>query len=577
MRTAKTIIPILFLMMAAWGFSWADGETGALPPKDSETAVVVPVESAPPVPPPVAEPVAAPPVVDAPVDKTPAAPPLTAAEPVDTPKAESEQKPVESVAKAKPSPMNVTLGDFIRLVMERNEAVLSQDQDYRISQSKIDNERAVFEPEFVNSWQRSDDHAKYSNEDKTSILFSSEKDEKTADVSAMVEGKIPTGAKLKAGYTLREYRDRASSNSDEQYKGYLGLEITQPLLKGAGDASSAGIAVASADSQLSFQALRSKRTDVGVNALSGCWDLYAAMEKLAIRKASSHIAQIILDDNRVRFRLGKMSESEIMEAEAGLAKRKSQESRARQDVVSAMNRVRIFVSLSDARKPLFIDFTDHLKTDRVKPVFDDAAVQAFKNRPEYLAAKMKVDREDILIRYAENQRWPQLDLSGSYGLNGLGDSPGESWTDQTREDYHTWKVGATLTIPLMGGLRTRSELDIARSHKRQAILELKSVETDILNRVDTAIKELLSAYEQLDYSTRAREVYQRLLDVEMVMLSAGRSNSRSVLDKEEDLNYAKEQEVESFIYCKKADLALSAAQGLLLGRYGIDVPEERFE
>jgi len=559
MRTVTKIIPILFLVLTATCPSWSDGENVPIAPAAPvvvDSAKVVPAEL-----PPAAVPVAVAPVVSE----------TKEAAPVEV------KKPTADPAKSSLTPFHVTLDGFIRLVMERNEAVLSQNLDFQISREKISNERAVYEPEFVNSWQRSDDHAKYSNEDKTSILFASEKDERTADVSAMVEGKIPTGAKVKAGYTLREYKDRAASDPDEQYKSYLGVEITQPLLKGAGDTSASGIAVATADSKLTFQAMRQKRMEISMNALSGCWDLYAAMEKLSIRKASSQIAQTILDDNHVRFKLGKMSESEILEAEAGHAKRKSQESRAKQDVITAMNRVRTYVSLSDSNVPLTIDFSAYLKSERIKPEFSETVAEAFKNRPEYLAAKMKIDREDVLIRYAQNQRWPQLDLIGSYGLNGLGDSPGDSWTDETNGDYHTWKVGASLTIPLMGGLKTRSELAIAQHHKRQAILELKSAETDIVNRVDTALKEVISAYEQVDYSTRAREVYQRLLGSEMVMLNAGRSNSRSVLDKEEDLNYAKEQEVDSFVYSKKAELALSMAQGLLLGRYGIDVSEERFE
>ncbi|MFA6011105.1 MAG: TolC family protein [Desulfobacteraceae bacterium] len=559
MRTVTKIIPILFLVLTAACPSWSDGENVPIAPAAPvvvDSAKVVSAELSP-----AAVPAAVAPVVSE----------TKEAAPVEV------KKPSADPVKSSLTPFHVTLDGFIRLVMERNEAVLSQNLDFQISREKINNERAVYEPEFVNSWQRSDDHAKYSNEDKTSILFASEKDERTADVSAMIEGKIPTGAKLKAGYTLREYSDRAASDPDEQYKSYLGVEITQPLLKGAGDTSASGIAVAKADSKLTFQAMRQKRMEISMNALAGCWDLYAAMEKLSIRKASSQIAQTILDDNHVRFKLGKMSESEILEAEAGHAKRKSQESRAKQDVITAMNRVRTYVSLSDSNVPLSIDFSAYLKSERIKPEFSDTVAEAFKNRPEYLAAKMKIDREDVLIRYAENQRWPQLDLIGSYGLNGLGDSPGDSWSDETNGDYHTWKVGASLTIPLMGGLKTRSELSIAQHHKRQAILELKSAETDIVNRVDTALKEVLSAYEQVDFSTRAREVYQRLLGSEMVMLNAGRSNSRSVLDKEEDLNYAKEQEVESFVYSKKAELALSMAQGLLLGRYGIDVSEERFE
>lgn len=471
-------------------------------------------------------------------------------------------------------PSVLTLKDIASLVMEKNQMVLSQHLDYDISKETITSEKSVFEPEFVNSYERGNDHAKYSNEDKTSILFASEKDEKTADLNAVVKGKIPTGASIQAGYTLREYQDRAGSSSDDQFKSYLGLEITQPLLKGAGNTISAGIRVAEKDATLSFQTLRQKRMETALKALYACWDLYAAQEKLAIRQASVKIAKTILDDNRERFKLGKMAETEILEAEAGLAKRKSHESRARQDVISALNQVKTYISLTDTNAALTIDFSDHVNAEPMKPGFEASMNDALSHRPEYLAAKQKIEREDILVTYAKNQLWPQLDLTGSYGINGLGDSFDDSWADQTDEDYHTWKVGASLTIPLMGGMKTRSALSIARHHKRQAILALKSVEVDTANRVDTAVKDVYNALEQVDYSLHARKVYQRLLDVEMVKLDAGQSNSRSLLDKEEDLNQSRESEVDSFAYSKKAELNLELARGVLLARYGVDISED---
>ncbi|MBU1171019.1 MAG: TolC family protein [Proteobacteria bacterium] len=566
MKTITTYILAVLIVLVSFCPSWADENEGTGIPVDAEGAQVVPGDTALDTPPLVTPPDVAP--------RDQGARDLAAPDKKKTP--DTSQK-IEKDPAQKTFFGILALKDFVRLVMEKNETVLAQHLDYQISQETITGERAVFEPEFVNSYQRSNDHSKYSNEDKTSILFASEKDERAADFNAMVEGKIPTGAKLKAGYTLREYKDRASSTAQDQFKGYLGLEITQPLLKGGGDAIVASIKVAKMDSKLAFQALRLKRMETALNALSSCWDLYGAKEKLAIRKASVQIAQTILTDNRERFKLGKMAETEILEAEAGLAKRKSQESRGQQDLISAMNQVRTYVSLSDASVPLMIDFSDHEKIERIFPDLNDSVNDALKNRPEYLAAKKKINRENILIRYAENQRWPQLDLTGSYGINGLGDSPGDSWTDELNEDYHTWKVGATLTIPLLGGLKTRSELAIAEHHKRQALLQLKSAEVEIANRVDTSVKEVYSAFEQVDYSIRARKVYQRLLDVELVMLDAGRSNSRSVLDKEEDLNYARESEIENVVYSKKAVLGLDMAQGLLLKHYGIDVSEEGLE
>jgi hypothetical protein len=61
------------------------------------------------------------------------------------------------------------------------------------------------------------------------------------------------------------------------------------------------------------------------------------------------------------------------------------------------------------------------------------------------------------------------------------------------------------------------------------------------------------------------------------MLDAGRSNSRLVLDKEEDLNFARESEVDSFVYGKKAQVSLDMAQGLLLSRYDVDLREDAGE
>ena len=80
------------------------------------------------------------------------------------------------------------------------------------------------------------------------------------------------------------------------------------------------------------------------------------------------------------------------------------------------------------------------------------------------------------------------------------------------------------------------------------------------------------------YSTRlqaenyktARKIEQGLLEVELEKLTSGKSNSRSVLEKEEDLNYAKEAELDSILNHRKAILSLWVAEGSLLNRFGVD-------
>jgi outer membrane protein TolC len=467
----------------------------------------------------------------------------------------------------------MSLKRFVELVVERNTTIQSQDLDFKISIEAIRREKAEFEPEFLTSYQQGGQKVKYSREERASLeLFGNELDEFSESYKASIESKVPTGATMKLGLNMKASRDLNMDEGD-QYKSFMGFEITQPLLKGGGVAAVANIDAAEVDSDIAFQEYRQKLLHTVLNAVAACWDYYAARETLEIRKNSVRIAEHILKDNRERARLGKMAETEVMEAEAGLAKRKSQEIRAKQDLVSAMNTLHSYISSSMVGIGIDIEFNESLTDEAFTPDFDSSIKKAFLYRPEYLAAKRKVKKEDILVSYGENQRWPQLDLQGSFGLNGLSDSVGDAWHDMFNSDYKTWSVSAMLTIPLMGGLKTKSELNSAKYRRKQALLEMKSVEVDVVNMVDTAIKNAYNTLEQLKYYRNVEKLNQRLLDAELAMLEAGRSNSRSVLEKEEDLIDARAAELDSFVENRKAILLLETAEGILLKKYGIEVME----
>ncbi len=462
------------------------------------------------------------------------------------------------------------LENYLQTVVEKNENIHSQQQEFMISRENIRREQSVFEPELINSFQRNQEKIKYSQEDKTSLLFSSYTDKLTDTGSLMIQGKIPTGADIRLGYTQNASKDRAYDEGME-YKSYMGVEITQPLLKNAGMAPLAGINVARKDADISFQSYRLKLIEVVFGAAVASWDYYSTREKLNIRRDSSTIAEKILAENKERVRLGKMARTELMEAEAGLAKRKSWESSARQAHLAAMNKVRSYISSSDTDTALDIDFGNCFKGPRIDPDFAGSMKIALELRPEYLSALEKVEKEKILIRYAKNQRWPQLDLNGSYGLNGLADTVSGSVEDAHGSDYRSWKVGLTLTVPLMGNIKSNSEMRAAQYRKKQALLELRSIEVQIANIIHTAVKNVHASREQVAYYQNVRELEERLLEIEMEKLRRGKSNSRSVLDKEDDLHYAREAELESIVTEQKAFLSLAVASGSVLRQNDIHV------
>ncbi|MFC1828476.1 TolC family protein [Thermodesulfobacteriota bacterium] len=476
-----------------------------------------------------------------------------------------------------PDSLELSLEDLIQLVREKNERIQSYLLEWEISEEGIKKERAIFEPDFVGTYLHEDNRIKNTAEEVLSRQFSAVYDEKNSLYNASIETLIPTGASLRLGYTMDNLGNNITQQlygRDNEYRTFVVGGFTQPLLKNGGiNATMANIRVAETDENISFQTYRQQMMLVVANAAAGYWDLHSAQEKLKARRESVQNAQRLLEDNRWRVKVGKMAESEILESEAGVDIRKSLESEAKQELVSAMNNLRTFFSSPVEEKETKIKATDQLEVEAIKPEFIGSVNKAIKLRPEYLSSLKKIDRTDIQIAYSKNQRYPQLDLKGSYGLNGLAISSRTSWDDAMYGDFPSWQVGLELRVPLTGDAKSRSELKAAEKRKEQALLELKAVEVATVNSVDTAIKSILSSLEQIRYTGRVRDLNRQLLEVEVKRLDAGKSNSRLVLEKEENYNRAIDAELESLIKYKRSILELRIAEGSLLSEYGIEIME----
>ena len=476
--------------------------------------------------------------------------------------------------------LKLSISDLIKLVRERNERIGYQQLQWDISREGVKNAKSIFEPEFVATYQHEKNFSENTIEEALARtggalnLPTAEYDERNNDYQVAFEGLVPTGAQLRLGYTVNDITN--SLTDVQQYRSVLGGSIVQPLLKNAGiKTTMANIRVAEADSDIALQGYRQELLQVTANAAAAYWDLRLSQEKSKVREESVRIAAEILKDNRERVKTGKMAETEVLEAEAGLAARESLLIGAAQDVASAINNVRTFISSSAAQENLKVEAADPLSTEWMSPRFEHSVAKALELRPEYLSSLRKTEREGIRIAYAKNQRWPQLDLKGSYGLNGLDLTPGESWSKVTDADHESWSVGLEFRIPIGGGKKTLSELDAAKRRKKQALLEVKATETALANAVDTSIKYVYSAQKQARNYSRAVDLNARLLEVELARFNAGKSNSRTVLDREEDLNTAREAYLESLLLYRKAVVSLEMAEGTLLSRYGLDIVIEK--
>jgi outer membrane protein TolC len=502
-----------------------------------------------------------------------------------------ENVPADQPAKAAPipgpsassgQPLLLGVQEFIKLVKEKNERITLQRLEWDVSKDAIKGERAIFEPSFVGSAAHEQNRQRNTVEEliarSSTVLGPSEIfQERNNDYNAAIESMLHPGTRLRLGYDLRDISNNLSdpvAPGLSQYQTFMGITLEQPILKNAGiKTNTSKIRIAEKDADISFQSYRQELMEEVFQAASAYWDLYLAQEKYKVRQNSVRLAGELLKNNQEWVKVGRMAETEVLEAEAGLALRKSLSRAAEQGVVSAMNRVRTFYSSSAAEDKVPVRATDVPIMEKVVAVFESSLKRAFELRPEYISTREKIEREGIRIAFAKNQRWPQLDLKGSYGLNGLKSSADESFHDATSGDFPSYTIGLELKIPIGGGWKSQSDLRIAEKRKEQVLHELKAIEVALANATETAVKNIYSSREQAEYHEKGVVLRQRLLDVEVARFEAGRSDSRRLLEREGDLLLSKEAVLESLVNLEKASLELERQEGSILLNHGIEVME----
>lgn len=471
---------------------------------------------------------------------------------------------------------NLSLQDFVALIQARNQKIIFSKLDLQISEEMVRHAVAIFDPEFVGSYSHERNKTKNTTEEALARSALADFSEYNNNYSASVEGLVATGGRLTLGYTLLDITNslQADDVKGKEYKSFVGATLSQPLLKNRGvEVTKAGIHIAEYEQEIAFQSYRHEMIEVTAMGADVYWGLHLANKKYEIRQESVRIAEQILRDNRERVRAGKMAETEVLEAEAGLAIRKALEKAAEQNVVVSQNNLFTLILSSSANRSKDIILTDAMRVEDTPVDFESSLQNAFKYRADYLTSMNRVSQEGIRVAYAKNQDWPELDLNASYGLNGLDEKADSSWNDAfSGDEYKSWSVGMELRIPL-GGNKSGSELRAARLRKKQALIELKATEVAVENDIDATIRNVRSAREQVKNYRHAVELNRRLLEVELIRFNAGQSNSRIVLEREDILNTSKEEMLDGLLNLKRSFVELAKAEGSLLQMYGLEKME----
>ena len=470
----------------------------------------------------------------------------------------------------------LTLNQFLQKVLERNESVQMRLLETEIAERRIKGEMGAFEPDLVLAFSREENKRENTAEQRRSLRLDVFEEENNVYRTG-IEGLVPSGAKVRLGYTMRDLNNniqdpRVASGTIttngpriDEFQSFAGVSLTQPLLKGFGTVNTfANLRLAGLASDIAFQEYRRQLMETIATAEASYWNLFMMQEQVKYFRESIAVAQTLVQDNRVRAEAGRGSELEVLEAEAGLAVRLTKLAEAEQKRKEAEMQVLTLASESAFAPHPVMMASERPSIDATVPEFLRSAEAAFELNPDYQAQLRKIKQEDVRIAFAKNQRLPQLDLSASYGLNGLGSTPGRSHEDIERQSFPSFTAGFELHIPLGGNIKARNEFAAARVRKEQSLLALKQIETQIINAIQTAVQKIRSTRESVENNQKVVAFHQNLLKTQMDRLELGRVESRKVLETEAALFESRNAVLDAMVQYERAKLELELVQGAIL-------------
>ncbi len=467
-------------------------------------------------------------------------------------------------------PVSMTLNECRERVLMHNLEISAGKSGWLAAQRSFRAEQgAVYEPSLVMGAERA-----HTERENTAEMFIAQGvddfEESTRVYNMQIEQPLPTGGRLGFGYTLRDIdnnlrEQREMEGADREFDGFLGLTFTQPLLKNGGfSAVYARVWLAREDSEAAFHEWRRQLMRTMAGAEAAYWDLYIAQQRVAFRTDSVRVAEQILEDFQERAAAGRATDLDVRQAEAGWAVRDAQYLEARRQRRAASNRLRTFFSETIAVSDALIMAEDLPELQQAEIDLENALLKTLSLHPEYLILIHRLEQDNVRLAFARNQRWPQLDLQATYGLNGLGETSGEAW-DRIQDGSHAaWSVGLQLRVPLALGVRERNEYDAAWLRTRQGLMTLENTAIALSNQMASDLQSVMSHYQQAQRYRQMRDMHQSLLQTELERMKEGRSDSRKVLDAEEALTEAREAHAMSLTRHRVAWIELDLSMGTLL-------------
>jgi outer membrane protein len=367
----------------------------------------------------------------------------------------------------------------------------------------------------------------------------------------------------------------ANANFNPNFTTSFTANYTQPLLRGFKiDQTRQQIRTTEISRENSEIQLDATTISTLASVRNAYWDFVFGTQAVDVARESLTLAQKLVEDNKTRVEVGTMAPIDVIQAESEAATRRQALVQAEATLrTNELTLKRLIVSGTD--DPLWRASLNPVDRPTLQPITLDvegAVRTALEKRTDIKQAQNTLKSNDVTLRYQQNLMLPAVDVTASYGLQGIGgnqfrrenpratDSPIiETITGNyfdalnllRRGDYPTWNVTANISYPIG---RSAAEANYARAkiQLNQARTQLKALELQVAAEVTNTALTVTSNAQRVEAATAARELSQKKLEAEQSKFEVGMSTNFQVVQAQRDLRDAQNTELRALLDYRKS-------------------------
>jgi outer membrane protein TolC len=392
---------------------------------------------------------------------------------------------------------------------------------------------------------------------------------KRSTYNASLSQNLPwLGARLSADFNNgRTETTNSFSTLNPNYSSSLSFNYTQPLLAGfKTDNQRAAVRTQRIQGEISDIQLTTRVENTRSQVRIAYWALRASIDQIEIQRQSLAQAQELLEQNRIRVRLGSMSELQVIQAEAQVA---SAEQALLNAQVQWRNQELVFKSLlvGGPDDPLFQQTVNPTELPEVtEPEVDiqGALEAALEQRTDLRQQRRQRQISEVNLAVTRNSTLPNLNLSAGYSVRGVGGDLfersglggeailldrggyGDAVQSLWDRDTPTWNLSLNFSYPI-GNAASKANLERARLQMEQTDLALRAQELAVVTQVTDAGLAVTDTYLQYQAAQRSREVAERSAEIELTRFRVGAATNYEVMLAQNALTSARLSELRAMI------------------------------